>query len=372
MWFVFGFITLISFSIYFGYRRINAAWEGSRETVNGLSFQYKVLRGKYGITGLLVGIDGPSEYDCALKKETSVDRFFKSVGFSVEHQIGSREFDDLIYVVSDSSLFHQKLSSSEVLSESAINMFRLAEKFNCKVKVIRCNSGRLWVHFKTRGGFDEDKIQRQSLEASRLLKTIAGELEIAVQPLSLTWRDPFVIKSALILAISTGLAINGFLYLFRLAWIKIPFTVDSSQLWLDSVLWGAGIILAMLLATIFFLGRSARAHLVMIELIFVGAFGAVSTVFAELREINIELDESVAAIYEVTARDKRISKSRRSTSYYLSVDDWNKDERRREVKVPGSFYQSVSVGDKLLVKQKAGYLNYRWVESIKKKRISSY
>ncbi|MGD8569853.1 MAG: hypothetical protein PVJ39_17335, partial [Gammaproteobacteria bacterium] len=188
-------------------------------------------------------------------------------------------------------------------------------------------------------------------------------------PLSLgsKWRDPFVIKSAIILAISSGLAINGLIHLVRLTWIKLPFTVDSSQLLMDSVYWGAGIVITLLLSALVMLGRSARTHLVMIELILIGSFGAISTTAAELRDINIELDESRGHSYEVKALDKKITRSRRSSSYYLYVNDWNKEHARKKVKVPSDIYYSIEIGDLLLVKQKNGFLNYRWVESLSKK-----
>lgn len=368
MWFVFGVITLISFSVYFWYKRIKASWSGTTGSLNGVSFQYKRLRSKNGITGLLVGIDGPEGYDYAFKHETSIDRFFKFVGLSNEHQIGNKEFDDLVYVVSDNSQLHRQISSNTTITKAVIEIFKSSTKFNCKAKEIRNNSGRLWVKFKTNSGFDEKNVLKQSSEIAGILKTIANEIEQIPQLSNREWSDPFVIKASIILAVSTGLAVNGLTHLMRLIWSKVPFTVDSQQLFADSIYWGSGIIFTLIIVAVIILGRSARTHLVMIELLLIGTFGAISTSFAELRDINIEFDESIAAEYEVKALEKRISRGRRgSKSYYLYLNDWNKEEKRRTVKVSGDFYRSVSIGEKIIIRQKDGYLNYRWVESIERK-----
>ena len=367
MWFIFGFITLISFSLYFTYKRINAAWKGEQGFTSGISYQYKILRNKHGIVGVMIGIDGPREFDYTFKKENSVDRFCKFIGLSVEHQTGNKEFDDLVYIVSDNLQLHRLISVNNKILNTVIELFKSDKKFNCELKEIRNNSGRLWLKYRTKSGFNEIQVPEISSGVVSLLQTIAGELEQIPQYAINKWKDPFVIKAAIILAISTALAINGLVHIVRLVWTRIPFIVDTKQLILDSLYWGVGIIIFLFVITLFLLGRSARTHLVMVELLFIGMFGAITTAFIEMRDMNIELDNSAATMYEVKAVNKRISRSRRSTSYHLYLEDWNKEEARKNVTVSSDFYRSVSVGDSLVVRQKSGYLKYRWVESIQKK-----
>ena len=107
--------------------------------------------------------------------------------------------------------------------------------------------------------------------------------------------------------------------------------------------------------------------MVIINLLFIGTFGAVSTSFVELRDINIELDDSISTEYEVKVLDKRISKGSEFTSYYLYLNDWNNEVTRKEVEVSNGIYHSAFIGDHLIIKQKDGYLNYRWVEGLEKK-----
>jgi len=67
MWFLFGIITLISFSICGGYRRLNATWLGRSVSSKGISFQYKVIIIRRRKTRLLVGIDGSEGFDYAFR-----------------------------------------------------------------------------------------------------------------------------------------------------------------------------------------------------------------------------------------------------------------------------------------------------------------
>ena len=367
MWFLFGIITLTSFSIFSCYKRINAAWIGDLSYRHGIKFQYKVSRNKNELSGILVGIDAPKNHDYSLKHENFVDRFFKSVGLSNEHQIGNREFDDLVYVVSDNSELLWQISSRPKIADSVVRLFKAGKDLNLVVKEVRHNSGRLWVKLKTNSGFDERTIVEKSAVLARILKEIADEIEQIPQASVSGWKDPFVLKAAIILAVSTGLAVNGCVHLVRLFYTKMPFTVDTDRLLADAVFLGVGIVFVLIFSTLIVLGRSARTHLVLIELLLIGTFGAVSTAFSELRDMNIELDKSIAVAYEVNVVDKKISKTRKSRNYYVYLNDWNESGDQKKTRVSRVLYDKAMVGDIFIVKQKAGYLNYRWVESLEAK-----
>ena len=124
-------------------------------------------------------IGGPEGYDYSLKNETSIDRFFKFVGLANEYQTGNKDFDDLVYVVSDNSKLHQQISLNHKITDSVVEIFKAGKNYKYKVKEIRNNSGRLWVkmRYRTYGGFDKKNVPVQSAEIARLLKVIAGEIE---------------------------------------------------------------------------------------------------------------------------------------------------------------------------------------------------
>ncbi len=110
MWVFFGFITLISFTIYFWYKHINAGWKGRAQSTKEYDYQYKIEWGEEKhVAKLLIGIDAPQGYDYTLKKESGFDRLVKALGIVKEHQTGNIRFDDFVYIVSDNTQFHRQL-----------------------------------------------------------------------------------------------------------------------------------------------------------------------------------------------------------------------------------------------------------------------
>ena len=368
MWFVFGFITLISFSVYSWHKKIDASWSGRPYKLNDDAYQCKIIGKKFGSADVLLGIEGLSDYDFALKRESNIDKFFKSVRISKEYQVGNKDIDDQIYIITNDSKFNEQLSNNIAVTDAFVKIFNYKDKWNLKLKEIKNNSGRLWIKFKAPNGFKQSEIPGIAKYFIPFLNQINQNLEQKAPGKRKFWLDPFSIKAAIILAISTGLAFNGLTHILRILFIKIPFTLDLQPLLYNSLVYGIVIILLLMLATLLLLKSSARTHLVMIELSIIGFFGAVSSAYSGLHDYNIEYDNSASTQYEVSILNKRISRGgRRSrTSYNLYVDDWTFSKSRKRVKVSGTFYRSVEIGDELIIHQNSGALNYKWVKSIEK------
>lgn len=366
MWFVFGFISLFVFIIYGAYKRINASWKGTKDVTNGITYKYKTVSNKDEVKKVFVGIDSVSNYDYAFKKEHSVDNFFKKIGLSNEYQTGNLEFDNNIYIISDDNYLHSQLSSNEKIINIILQIFSLNGTYNCKIKEIRNNSGQLWIEFKTIEKFNKNIIPTISSKFVPLLSQLSKELiNTTNNDVKVQLRDPFIIKASIILATSSGLAINGFYHLIGLYYVNLPFTIDTEQLLIDSILVGSGIIFILISFALFFLKRSSRTHLILIELLLIGYFGAISTSYVELRNLNIELSQSTSDIYKTKVIDKTISKNRKSSdTYYLHVKNWNNSNEIVKIKVSLSTYDKFSKNQYINIYQKNGYLNYRWIEQI--------
>lgn len=366
MWFVFGLITLFSFCVYQTYNRINAGWKGEFAQSNGVKYYFKLDSHNGKTTSIKLGLDTTQGFDFTFKRESSLDRFFKHVGISKEHQIGNSKFDDLIYVVSDDELLHQQISTDQNLVKDVIKLFSFSDGGLDKVKELRCSSGRLWITYSTPSGFDKQDTAPLARAVLPRLVAIADCLKVADYRGSAKGKDPFLFKAAVILAISSGLFFNGALQTYRILMDEFPFVVDVDLLRMDTIF--ATVLIASILIFITWriLGRSARTHLVLIELIFVGCIGTGLTVNAQLRELNMEMDDSTLMEYVVTTHDKQISGSGRSNRYYLYVDDWTTKDRiaRKKIRVPNSLYHSVNIDEKVLIEQRAGYLKYRWVSNV--------
>lgn len=373
MWFSFGLVSLLVIFIYRLYTRINASWSGETATANGLAYEYKKRKYKQHMQRLLIGICVPDTYDFHLKKENSIDKFFKRLGLSKEYQSGHIIFDDMIYIASDNAHFHNLTSQSSKAVNAIVEIFRKIERYDCKPVEIIHNSGKLWVELKTPQGMDEDKIFDFMPAIVEQLNIIHHEIEKAKTNTSTSSRDHFRIKAAFLLAISSGLAINGGLQLFRINLGELPYTVDLTALIWHAIAIGVAVSVALLILARFLLDGSARTHLVMLDILLTGTFGTCSTALAEMRDINMEMDRSRPALYASYVIDMHINHSRRSgTTYRLYIPDWNGGNTTQSIKVSSTLYYSLQKGDAVRISQKTGYLNYHWVEDIRKNdRISS-
>jgi hypothetical protein len=366
MWFAFGFITLISFAAYFGYQRFQHRLTAAPTPLEQSQrfFQYQLLETKNGVRGLLLGIPAPEGPNYTLKRESWIDRLCKAIGLSVEYQVGELEFDKLVYIVSDDSKVHRAVASNPVITRNTKTLFGLGKGMDCTPKEINHRHGMLWIRYATDKRPEPGQLQALARQVVPALEGVANELRQIPHHAHSGWRDPFVLKAALILGLSTALAINAAVHMMRIIWSEVPFTVDRDLLMADAVGWGGGVVAVLVIGTLLVLGRSARTHLVMIELVLVGSLGAIGTALFELRELNMEFDAFSASRYQVQVLNKYVKKSRRSTSYYIDTVDWNAPEQVTSVKVSKRLYDATSIHGNVVVTQRQGYLGYRWVEDI--------
>lgn len=383
MWFCFGFITLISFSAYFYRLRLAAAWKSGHKSFGEFSYEveyvtsrdsskFKPNKDSSKYKRFLVGVRVPAHYSFTLKRENWVDRFWKWVGLSVEYQVGRDDFDKLIYVASNDEPFLKQMSADMELLSLLVTLFS-AKRYGCYVREVRCHQGRLWAVVKigslVNTSSDLTRHSKVERELAEVLEQAAKRLRDA-QPLPpLKGRDPFILKAAAVLAISSGLAVNGLMQLLLVGMDDVS-VVDSTQLWLYA---GGGaflLLVALFALALILLGRSARAHLVFIELLLVGSIGAVMTVFWAVRDINVELDSKPIVPVSAKVVDKSISKSRKGgTRYYLETVPQTELGSTSRLTVSSEFYADTQIGDFLVIDAHPGYLGIRWFDTIRRAPI---
>ena len=375
MWFAFGLITLLSFTVYLGLKRHGAKWKGTQAVHKSIAYEYLFelektefwfFYEKEEVPRFRVAVKAPTEYEFSFNRESRMDRICKQLGLSVEHQVGTSEFDKLVYIVSNDGHLAQHMAAHRVATDAVIRLFRLS-RYDAKVSKIHCQNGRLWAEFTVGRQFkDASNIKRLEevvSHAAGLLQEVACQLEQHRPQSEARSRDPFIWRAALLLACSSGLFLNGILHFFRLFLNTDEFTVDTSLLWQFSGFGATAIVLALVILALVALGRSARTHLVLIELVLVGGIGATLTLFNELRDLNMEADRSAVVRLKSDVLSKSSTSSRRGGSRYtIDVRDWKNPGEIRTIKVSRNFYLKVERGNVLDIHERAGYLGVPWVE----------
>ena len=365
MWFFFGFITLISFSIYFGIQRHKSNWKGTTSSTNGITFKFKNIVHKKKYHHLHIGCSAVDGINFSIKIERWWDKLFKWLGISVEHQVGISDFDKEFYLITDDhelcSIFSQSIQIQEILEKIAA----ACDKHNLKIRRLHFKHGTIWLHLIPVYKDDRPHIDMIARDLIPKLKKISDIFKQKLLAHPQKKNDPFILRAIFILAISTGLAINGLTHIFRIMVIEVPFIIDDKPLFNQSFPYAVAIIGILIIITFILLGRTARTHLVLIELFFIGSFGAVSSSYLMFRDANIDLDTGSPEYFEVKIYEKKRSRGRRHTSYYLKVDDWYGGERRRRIEVSRDIFYRFNKGDDAKIEQMAGYFGHRWVADIK-------
>jgi hypothetical protein len=364
MWFCFGFLTLFAFIAYRIPHSLRSRWKGIPGEIGSREYEWAILKNKSKTYAYMVGVPAPAQYNFTLKPETWVDRTFKWIGLSAEFQTRDERFDKAIYVASDDWRVGTKLGIDPQLREHLLRIFSaVAGEGDMRVKEICCKAGCLWVRIKP---------TRKSADLSpRLLQTIVPALAAASHALEqhpaqpVADNDRFLLKATAILIISSSLGINGALHLLRMTWGYVPFTLDTGTLYIASLAVGGAIIVALVVATIFLIGGTARAHLVLMDVLLVGTFGAMITAFAELRDLNMEWDTGPVTAHYATVAGKDVKRGRRSSKrYYLLIDKWSPTYLRYKMRVSSSLYDQTTIGRQIRVHVRPGLLGARWVQQV--------
>jgi hypothetical protein len=362
MWFLLGVISISVCICFEFWRRHLAKWKSEGNSY-GLEFRHVIYKNK--IRKIYLGIKCTDAVSFSIKRQSWLDSFFKYIGVSNEFETNDSEFDDTFYLVTDNSALQRLIATSDVFRSAIKNIMRLEEINNLKPKDLHCRNGRFWVVFSVGGNYEKGSMDRISHSLQRYFSDVAFALSKETRS-KVNWADPFVIKAVILLAISSGLAINGFIQLFRSYFGYFPLVLDNSAIFYDALQYGAVILLVFLIVALFNLRRSARTHIVLLELMVVGSVGIFLSLAMEMRDVNMEWDRSPPQIHKVEIVNKYIWKSngrRKRTHYYVVVKDWRCDCGNYKFEMSQNMYDSID-GNHLSILQKSGYLGYPWISQV--------
>jgi hypothetical protein len=271
-----------------------------------------------------------------------------------------------VYVESDDQHLFDSLAGKNRFLQAAQHMFA-AESQDRWLNRIACSKGRLWMVIGCSDGFSRGARDRDRDFAARLLphlQSMQADLDACMPDSKASERDRYLLPAVVLLALSTGLAVNGVIAWTR-SFLSPEFLLDTETFRSFTLGVATCVVGVLALAALISLRGSSRLHLVLIELALVGTFGAWSTSSSVLRDINIEFDMTPAVrvhkslLGKSIKEDKRLFRATRRT-YLLHHQGWSGDARGRTVSVSASTYEKASPGDMLEFEQHQGFMGWRW------------
>lgn len=364
MWFLLGLVSLVGFALFFVRWRAANRWQGVQARTGSHAYEYHLQKYKGKLQKIFIGVPCDSAIEFCLKPESTVDRVFKGLGLSQEQQLNRLHFDEKVYIVSDDPRLSVQLKRSSDLPVLLANMFEEQRFMGARIGKLWCQQRRLWVECIPAKNFDESEVGGLSEQVLPLLTKVRDAL-LAKSDSPGTVRDHFIAKAAILLGISTALAVGGGVQTLRSSIIKFPVVLDLGALWQSAILVGGVLLAGLIVLCIAWLGRTSRAHLVLIELLLVGSVGCVLTAYSELRDYNVEFDtrevrnEIVQATRFYTSR---CGKRKRSTCYHVQIAPFAGKSEGLKLKLSYATYTQLHGHAQLVLPLHSGALGWRWIE----------
>lgn len=314
MWPILGVVALLLSWLGGWYLRQAARWKGVPGRQQERAFEVALTQQKQTSTWRFA-VQASAMPEFQIKPQGWLDGWFHRIGIHDEVQTGDTGFDERFFVASDHPLVRQALRFTPALRTALIHLSMEVSAQGWTLRQIRLASNRLWVEATHKRG-------EPAPDPARFLPLLEGVRSHLPNATGTRRLDPFMSRAALILALSTAVAISGAVNLLGIATAEFPRLVDASALWRLSLLLGPLLCVLLTLLALYWLGRSARSHYLVIELLTIGMFGVWAWTFSGLHEWNRRRDDGpqvsvLRAVHSTYTTSSRRKGGGRSIRYHL-------------------------------------------------------
>lgn len=354
-------------------------WFAARSRLNGkaarcdeIPYQHKysrdtstyIFKSKY-CDKLLIGIDLPKGIECVFRKENWLDRIFKALWLTKEHQTGHREFDKQVYFISDNPAVQNLVSTSPTMAQSVLK-FMACDLHGARFKSLRGYNGQLLIEYKLPAQLPEPAVTRDI--ASFVVKDlygIANEFEQSMAHRRSRWLDRYYWIALLLSIIATGLLMNG-LALLALQWMDDVILLPNDTIHLLTLVITIAGTSTLVLISALLLMRTSRAHYTLLEVLLAGGVGIYGTAYANIRDYNITQDQSPPTVVTTRVIDKqKKSNFGKEKDHYVTLSG-NQHMPAVEVRVNSGFYASVRANTQLRIDWHPGRMGYPWITNLRR------
>lgn len=356
MWIIFRLATF-ALGILYRFYAISLLGKSFRSHANGLSLYIKNKKNsKTGAESSRVYIKLKSKIFFRLVPESPWFRWYKSIGFANEIQVGDPEFDEKFYIATENYGVINKLRGDVELRKCIL---RLCELGYCKFT--SNGFGQVCLENPEMRTEETDDILREFLRIKNALDLI---------PTSSFLSEPFVIW---VLALEFFLYGLGF-YAVSSYGGMIIYTGSTHLNVLEFILKGLMVSIILFFAWIgiivLALRKSPRGPLLFYE--FALPFGLIALVggFMLFGDLNQALDKSRASL-NIGAVESKYTKTTghrrsRSTTYYLQLKfASNPDSLPERFVVSPWYYSEFNAGDGIEISVRKGFFHSPYIEGYK-------
>jgi len=286
------------------------------------------------------------------RKETSKDRFGKSIGLNVEHHTQDTAFDDEVYIEGDASTEDLDALLSDATTRQAIHQI--------------LGMGYTSVELFRGAESVQASVTRPTAEVIEKTVEAANRLALIAENLPAFDSSPVGRAVPLRPALAATIGMVGGFGAFVFAVLSATrFNIVVPGAVLNLVLLGLGIWVPFCLLFFFLLRGRSDALRTFSFIFFSALFGIPSLVVGAGATWNGYLDTGVATSHDARITRRWITTSKNNKTHHLEVECWRPDTQRLEVTVSAALYGAVYEGGRIQIDTKPGHLGWEWISGMR-------
>ncbi len=324
--------------------------------LDGVSYYYEYFGGsKNNPSYFQVWLDCESSGEFSITEEGKFDQFFKKIGIAVEIQTGDKSFDQNFYIHTDSVAYTNQYLMDYDKRDMIRKLFELGyssvehDGTNMRVKTSPCSLDKL-----SDLSFVENAVRHLQVLSQKLPAEIF-ETRVFGAPAWKAKRN--LLYTIAVLSLVIGLA--------GLIWGFMVYTpMDGMDLFLYGLEFAIPAFIIFIVISVIFLKGRSSSHKELMFVFFLVLVGFPLGAFGGLTVLNGYLDKSESQDHDVKTFSKRISKSKNSSNYYVTIESWREGNSDEEIKIDNSTYRKIKPEQTTMrISSRHGKFNFEWIAS---------